>query len=71
MSPGADIPTPTEINPRTTKIGISNRLEGAIMTNAGQAFLLSAEVFCLSFFAIFLFWFAERLRGGSARKPPR
>jgi hypothetical protein len=41
------------------------------MTNAGQAFLLIAEVFCLSFFAIFLFWFAERLRGGSARKLPR
>jgi len=71
MSPGAGIRTPTGINPGTTKIGISNRLEEAIMTNAGQAFLLSAEVFCLSFFAIFLFWFAERLRGGSARKPPR
>jgi hypothetical protein len=39
------------------------------MTNAGQAFLLTAEVFCLSFFGIFLFWFADRLRGGSARKP--
>jgi len=46
-------------------------VEEAIMTNAGQAFLLAAEVFCLSFFGIFLFWFADRLRGGSARKPPR
>jgi hypothetical protein len=59
------------MNPGTTKIGTSNRLEEAIMTNAGQAFLLTAEVFCLSFFGIFLFWFADRLRGGSARKPPR
>jgi hypothetical protein len=32
------------------------------MSNAAQAFLFSGEVFVLSFVAIFLFWFAERLR---------
>jgi len=31
------------------------------MSNAAQAFLFSGEVFVLSFVAIFLFWFADRL----------
>jgi hypothetical protein len=32
------------------------------MTPAAQAFLLTGELFCLSFAAIFVFWFADRLR---------
>ncbi|MGA7999494.1 MAG: hypothetical protein WCA28_31905 [Bradyrhizobium sp.] len=32
------------------------------MTNAMQAFLFAAEIFALSFAAIFLFWLAEKLR---------
>ncbi len=39
------------------------------MTTNGQAFLLCAGVFLLSFFAIWAFWFVERLRGDSAPKP--
>jgi hypothetical protein len=46
---------------------ISNAEERA-MTNAGQAFLMTAGLFGLSFFAIFAFWFAERLRAGPPRK---
>jgi hypothetical protein len=38
------------------------------MTNAGQAFLMTAGLFGLSFFAIFAFWFAERLRVAPPRK---
>jgi hypothetical protein len=41
------------------------------MTSAMQAFLLTAGLFGLSFFGIFFFWFAERLRYGSSRKLPR
>jgi uncharacterized membrane protein len=41
------------------------------MTNAGQAFLMTAGIFGLSFFAIFAFWFAEKLRVGRLRKLPR
>ena len=32
------------------------------MTGSQQAYLLTAELFTLSFAAIFAFWFAERLR---------
>jgi hypothetical protein len=32
------------------------------MTNAMQAFLFAAEIFALSFAAIFLFWLAEKMR---------
>jgi hypothetical protein len=35
------------------------------MTVAGQAFILCAEVFVLSFVAIAAFWFADRWRRGS------
>jgi hypothetical protein len=49
------------------KAAISNAEERA-MTNAGQAFLMTAGLFGLSFFAIFAFWFAERLRVGPPRK---
>jgi hypothetical protein len=38
------------------------------MTNAGQALLMTAGFFGLSFFAIFVVWFAERLRTGPPRK---
>jgi hypothetical protein len=41
------------------------------MSSAGQALLMTAGLFGLSFFAIFAFWFAERLRAGSPRKLPR
>ena len=39
------------------------------MTMAMQAFLFSAEIFCLAFVAIFLFWVADRLRSGFLGKP--
>ena len=32
------------------------------MTTAGQAFILTGELFLLSFAAILVFWFADRLR---------
>jgi hypothetical protein len=38
------------------------------MTNVEQAFLLCGGAFLLSFFAIWAFWFVERLRGDSAPK---
>jgi uncharacterized membrane protein len=40
------------------------------MTSAAQALLLTAGLFGLSFFAIFAFWYAERLRFGTAAKLP-
>jgi hypothetical protein len=55
---------------RTNEAAISNGEECA-MTNAGQAFLMTAGLFGLSFFAIFAFWLAEKLRVGSSRKIPR
>lgn len=41
------------------------------MTNAMQAFLFAAEIFALSFAAIFLFWSAEKLRSGFLEKPSK
>jgi hypothetical protein len=40
------------------------------MTDAAQAFLMTAGLFGLSFFAIFALWYAERLRFGAAGKLP-
>jgi hypothetical protein len=48
---------------------ISSVLEDA-MTSAAQAFLLTAGLFGLSFFAIFAIWYAERLRFGTPAKLP-
>jgi hypothetical protein len=39
------------------------------MTVAGQAFLLTGELFLLSFAAIFVIWFADRLRRDFIGKP--
>ena len=39
------------------------------MTVAGQAFLLTGELFLLSFAAIFVIWFADRLRRDLIGKP--
>jgi hypothetical protein len=39
------------------------------MANAGNALLWTAIYFGLSFAAIFVVWFAERLRAGFVRKP--
>ena len=39
------------------------------MTVAGQAFLLTGELFLLSFAAIFVIWFADRLRRNFIGKP--
>ncbi|MGY4507618.1 hypothetical protein ACVIN2_001072 [Bradyrhizobium sp. USDA 3650] len=39
------------------------------MTNASNALLWTAIFFGLSFAAIFVVWFAERLRAGFVRKP--
>jgi len=38
------------------------------MSNATQAFLLTVEVFALSFVAIFAFWLADRLRSALLAK---
>jgi hypothetical protein len=40
------------------------------MTDTAQAFLMTAGLFGLSFFAIFAMWYAERLRYGTAGKLP-
>jgi len=39
------------------------------MTVSQQAFLLTGEIFVLSFAAIFAFWFADRLRRNFFGKP--
>jgi hypothetical protein len=39
------------------------------MTSAAQAFLLTGALFCLSFAAIFVMWFADRLRSNFRGKP--
>ena len=39
------------------------------MTVAQQAYLLTAEIFVLSFAAIFVLWFADRLRRNFFGKP--
>jgi hypothetical protein len=41
-------------------------LEDAMVTDPAQAFLACGGMFLLSFFMIWAFWFAERLRGTSA-----
>ena len=38
------------------------------MSNATQAFLLTGEVFALSFVTIFAFWLADRLRASLVGK---
>jgi hypothetical protein len=40
------------------------------MSSAAQAFLLTAGLFGLSFFAIFAIWYVERLRVGVPAKLP-
>ena len=40
-----------------------------VMTAAEQAFLLTGELFVLSFLAIFGFWFADKLRRSLTGKP--
>jgi hypothetical protein len=39
------------------------------MTTAAQAFLLIGGLSCLSFAAIYVFWFADRLRSNFLGKP--
>jgi hypothetical protein len=39
------------------------------MSAAEQAFLFTGELFVLSFVAIFVFWFADRLRRNLTGKP--
>jgi hypothetical protein len=41
------------------------------MGTATQAFVLTGELFCLSFVAIFVFWFAGRLRSTSWESPSK
>jgi hypothetical protein len=41
------------------------------MTTAAQAFLLIGALSCLSFAAIYVFWFADRLRSNFLGKPWR
>jgi hypothetical protein len=43
-------------------------MEGRV-TVAQQAYLLTAEIFVLSFAAIFVFWFADGLRRNFFGKP--
>jgi len=44
-------------------------MEERTMTVAGQALLLTGELFVLSFVAIFAVWFADRLRSKFFGKP--
>jgi hypothetical protein len=39
------------------------------MTTAGQAFLFTGELFFLSFAAILVIWFADKLRSNFFGKP--
>ena len=39
------------------------------MTVAGQAFLMTSGLFVLSFAAIFVIWFADRMRSNFFGKP--
>jgi len=39
------------------------------MSAAGQAFILTGELFVLSFVAIYAFWFADKLRRNFFGKP--
>jgi hypothetical protein len=41
------------------------------MSNAQEAFAMTAVLFGLSFAGIFLFWFAEKFRPGRGPKIPR
>jgi hypothetical protein len=43
--------------------------EEELMSAAEQAFLLTGELFVLSFLAIGAFWFADKLRRGMTGKP--
>jgi len=54
--------------PVSTGERIKQSREGC-MTVAGQAFLLTGELFLLSFAAIFVIWFADRLRRDFIGKP--
>jgi len=51
---------------RQLRAGISRQTDQAggeeLMSAAEQAFLLTGELFVLSFVAIFAFWFADKLR---------
>jgi hypothetical protein len=62
-------PAANQLNSKPTS-AISSVLEDT-MTNAAQAFLLTAGLFGLSFFAIFAIWYAERLRHGTPQELPR
>jgi hypothetical protein len=47
----------------------TNETDGEeVMSVAQQALLLTGELFALSFAAIFVFWFADRLRRGLTGK---
>ncbi len=39
------------------------------MTTAAQAFLFTGGTLCLSFAAIYVFWFTDRLRSNFLGKP--
>jgi hypothetical protein len=54
--------------PVSTGERIKQSREGR-MTVAGQAFLFTGELFLLSFAAIFVIWFADRLRRNFIGKP--
>jgi len=47
----------------------SQTMEGRPMTTAGQAFLFTGELFFLSFAAILVIWFADKLRSNFFGKP--
>jgi hypothetical protein len=47
----------------------AKQMREAPMTSAGQTFLLAGDLFCLSFAAIALVYFADRLRSGFLGKP--
>jgi hypothetical protein len=45
-------------------VGAKGKLREGPMTTAAQAFLSAGELFCLSFAAIALVYFADKLRSG-------
>jgi hypothetical protein len=60
LPPGSRAPAST---------GERTKQAGESMSAAEQAFLLTGELFVLSFVGIFAFWFADKLRRNFSGKP--
>jgi hypothetical protein len=58
-------------NPADAPVPVNNQKREGPMTAAEQAFLSAGELLCLSFAAIALVYFADKLRSGLLGKPKR